>query len=253
MRWFIATAVIVAFTACASSQPRGATTVASPLRLDSLTVSQIAPDAFRVDQLILADTAVAMAFRDEPCPTIDRALAGWANGAEAFNVGVRLGASLARTGGAARSLHPIGEAGFIVAGAAAALLVLNELDQQPRDFGTAKIAVGVAAAFKLLDAVFWKPAVDDSRAISDAGMKLAEIQPAVAELPTHILALRTRCATAGFDRRIAQLRAHQLGLVNDFITVVDRVPSRHTARDLVLMSFRQRARIYQMQVEAASR
>jgi hypothetical protein len=253
MRWLTSTLVIVAITACGSWQPRSAADIASPLRLDSLTVSQIAPDAFRIDQLILADTAVAMALRDDPCPTIDRTLASWANGAEAFNLGVRLGTSVVRVGSSARAAHAILDAGFVLAGAAGGIFVLEEINQQPRDFGGAQAAIGIAAVLKLIDMVVWSPVADDSRVVAEVGRKFAALELASSDLSGRIVALRARCRDPGFDRQIAQLRAHQRGLVSDFVTLVDRVPARYSTRDHVLMSFRQRARIYQMQIDAASR
>ena len=244
MRHFIPISLVVMLTACASAPP-DTTAIIPFVALDSVIVSPISPDAPRIDQMVLSDSVVAMATRREICTNVDPMLQAWAEGASAFNGAVALGVHAQRSGATSRALHTVADAGVIAAAAAAGYFVLDEMTKTDRNFGSAKVAVGVGALLKLLDVTIWKREAEDARLAFDAGRKIAGLTPAATNMPERILALRGRCRDAGFDNRVRDLRAQQVALVSDFIEQVDRIPARYSALNRNLIAYRQRLRWYE--------
>jgi len=251
MRHFIPTSLVVLLAACASAPP-DTTAIIPFVALDSMIVAPISADVPRIDQMVLADSVVAMTARRETCANVDPMLQAWAEGASAFNGAVALGVHAQRSGAASRALHTFADAGVVAAAAATGFFVLDELNKFPRDFGNAKVALGVGAALKLLDVTFFKREADDARITFDAGRKIAALAPAATNMPERILALRGRCRDAAFDTRVRDLRAQQNALVSDFVEQVDRIPARYAAQNRNLIAYRQRLRWYEARTSGTS-
>jgi len=244
MRQLLSIALLAGLAACATAPP-DTTAIIPFVALDSVIVSPISADAPRIDQMVLSDSVVAMVNRREVCGNVDPMLHAWAEGASAFNGAVALGVHAQGSGATSRALHTFADAGVIASAAAAGYFVLDQLNKTDREFGSAKVALGVGALLKLLDVTIWKREAEDARLAFDAGKKIAELTPAATNMPERILSLRGRCRDAGFDNRVRDLRAQQVALVSDFIAQVDRIPARYARLNRNLIAYRQRLRWYE--------
>lgn len=196
----------------------------------------------------LADTAVAMVERDDPCNTIDQTLTSWAQGVDGFSAAVGLGASLTTESMLARVAHKIADIGVTILGAAGAIYAVEQLgrNDEQRDFGKTKVAAVSAGLLKLFDGSWAEPVAEDAKFAVEAGKRFERLQPMVQGLPDRVLDLRNRCQEASFEADLKEVRLYQLALINDFIEIVDMVPSRYVKSNEALFAYRERARQYQV-------
>ena len=246
MRAIWAPSLLVVVMGCSSAPPPETTPSIPFVALDSMIIERITPDALRIDQLIFADSAMVNARRGTACAAADSMLDRWAEGANAFNGAVALGAHLRGASAPSRVLHTASNAAVYALGGLAGIWALDELSQPNRDFGKVKIVIGAGAFIKFIDAIVWRSAAQDARTAADIAEKIEALGSGANSLTPRIMSLRGRCRNPVFESQVRDLKSFQLGLVGDFVNLVDRIPARYAPPHMPLMNYRQRLRWYEV-------